>query len=143
MCTNGGAGEYEAFPDVCRTADGGLICVFYASNGHVGLPSDSFPTGGRISYCTSADEGRTWSRAACLYDGPDDDRDPSIVQLSDGRLICNFFTLKSDPEGKRAYIGDGSLMVTSSDGGHTWDPVPQMIAKNYYCSAPIRELPDG
>src|SRR3990172_7658729 len=81
VCTDAGAGAYEAFPDVCRLSDDRLMAVFYAGYGHVSLPNEQLPQGGRVSYCTSEDEGRTWSEAKVLYDGPDDDRDPSIVQL--------------------------------------------------------------
>jgi len=143
VCTDAGAGAYEAFPDVCRMADGRLICVFYAGYGHVAMPNEKLPKGGRVSYCISADEGRTWSPAKTLFDGPYDDRDPSIVQLKDGRLICNFFTLKPKPKPQTRWIGLGSWMVTSRDGGKTWDTTPQQIVENYYCSAPIRVLPDG
>ena len=142
VCTDAGAGAYEAFPDVCRLSDGRLMAVFYAGYGHVALPNEQLPKGGRVSYCLSSDEGRTWSDAKVLYDGPDDDRDPSIVQLSSGLLICNFFSLrKTDEPGKR-WIGLGSWMVTSDDLGETWSD-PQQIAEGAYCSAPIRELSDG
>jgi len=30
ICRDAGAGGYEAFPDVCRLKDGGLMAVFYA-----------------------------------------------------------------------------------------------------------------
>ena len=62
VCEDAGAGGYEAFPDVCRLNDGRLMCVFYAGYGHVALPNEQLPRGGRISYCLSSDEGRTWSR---------------------------------------------------------------------------------
>ncbi len=142
VCTDAGAGAYEAFPDVCRLSDDRLMAVFYAGYGHVALPNEQLPKGGRISYCTSDDEGRTWSDAQVLYDGPDDDRDPSIVQLKNGQLICNFFSLrKTDQPGKR-WTGLGSWMVTSDDLGRTWSE-PQQITAEAYCSAPIRELSDG
>ena len=143
VCTDAGAGAYEAFPDVCRMADGRLMCVFYAGYGHVAMPNEKLPKGGRVSYCISADEGRTWSNAKTLFDGPHDDRDPSIVQLKDGRMLCNFFTLKPKPKGQKGWIGLGSWMVASRDGGKTWDTTPQQVAEGYYCSAPIRELRDG
>ncbi len=142
VCTDAGAGAYEAFPDVCRLSDGRLMAVFYAGYGHVSLPNDQLPQGGRVSYCTSDDKGRTWSEARALYDGPDDDRDPSIVQLASGRLICNFFSLrKTDQPGKR-WMGLGTWMVTSDDLGQTWS-APRQIAEDAYCSTPIRELSDG
>lgn len=142
VCTDAGAGGYEAFPDVCRLSDGRLMAVFYAGYGHVALPNEQLPKGGRISTCTSSDEGRTWSDAKILYDGPDDDRDPSIVQLSSGRLICNFFSLRKTDEPGRRWTGLGSWMVASDDLGETWSK-PQLIANEVGCSAPIRELSDG
>ncbi len=145
VCRDAGAGGYEAFPDVCRLRDGRLMAVFYAGYGHVSLPDERLPRGGRICFCLSSDEGRTWSEARVLYDGPDDDRDPSIVHLSNGSLICNFFSLRKREavkEGEAAWTGLGSWMVVSKDMGRTWSASMQ-IAKDYYCSAPVRELPDG
>ena len=142
VCQDAGAGGYEAFPDVCRLNDDRLMAVFYAGYGHVSLPADRLPKGGRIAYCTSRDEGRTWNEPSALYDGPHDDRDPSIVQIKNGRLICNFFSLgKSDDPAKR-WIGHGSWIVTSDDLGRTWSK-PRQVAADAYCSAPIRELSDG
>lgn len=140
VCEDAGAGGYEAFPDVCRLKDGRLMCVFYAGYGHVALPNQQLPRGGRIAYCLSNDEGKTWSPAATLYDGPDDDRDPSIVQLKNGRMISNFFSLRKAKAG--GYEGLGSWMIASEDQGKTWS-APQQISKTHYCSAPIRELSDG
>jgi len=140
VCQDAGAGAYEAFPDVCRLRDGRLMSVFYAGWEHVSLPDDAHPKGGRVSACYSSDEGRTWTPAVTVYDGPDDDRDPSIAQLSDGRIVCDFFSLRKKPEG--GYEGLGSWLVESSDGGETWSE-PRPIAADYYCSSPIRELPDG
>ncbi|MHB8898787.1 MAG: sialidase family protein [Thermoguttaceae bacterium] len=141
VCEDAGAGAYEAFPDVCRLSDGRLMCVFYAGYGHVALPNEQLPKGGRISCCFSSDEGRTWSPAETLYDGPDDDRDPSIVQLKNGRRICNFFSLRKKPEGG-GYDGLGSWIIVSDDQGKTWSE-PRQVSKTHYSSAPIRELSDG
>ena len=139
VCTDAGAGGYEAFPDVCRLQDGRLMCVFYASWAHVGLPDDAHPKGGRVSACFSSDEGKTWTPAQVVFDGPHDDRDPSVVQLKDGRILCNFFTLRAKAGG--GYRGIGSWLVESSDNGVTWSP-PRIVS-SYYCSSPIRELADG
>ncbi len=141
VCEDAGAGGYEAFPDVCRLSDGRLICVFYAGYGHVALPNEQLPKGGRIVYCTSNDEGWTWSDAVTLYDGPDDDRDPSIVQLKNGKLICNFFSLRKTETGS-GYTGLGSWCVASDDLGKAWS-APRQISRNQYCSSPIRELANG
>lgn len=142
VCQDAGAGGYEAFPDVCRLQDGRLLAVFYAGYDHVSMPSDRLPRGGRIACCTSDDEGQTWSPPAVLYDGPHDDRDPSVCQLKNGRVICNFFSLSASESPGQRWVGHGTWMVTSDDLGRTWSPARQ-IAADAYCSSPIRELSDG
>ena len=140
VCQDAGAGAYEAFPDVCRLADGRLACVFYASYTHVGLPNDKLPNGGRVALAFSGDEGQTWSTAETVYDGPDDDRDPSITQLRDGRLLCTYFSLRAKGDGK--WDGLGSHLIESKDAGKTWS-APRVLSSSYYCSSPVRELTDG
>jgi sialidase-1 len=141
VCRDAGAGGYEAFPDVCRLRDGRLLCVFYAGYGHVALPNSSLPQGGRIACCYSSDEGHTWSPAETVYDGPDDDRDPSVVQLADGRLLLSFFSLRKS-EASPGYSGLGSWLIESADGGKTWSE-PRQLSASHYCSAPIRQLSNG
>ncbi|MCA9114513.1 MAG: exo-alpha-sialidase [Planctomycetaceae bacterium] len=141
VAEDAGAGAYEAFPDVCRLNDGRLMTVYYAGYSHVALPNEKLPLGGRISCSTSDDEGRTWSEPATLYDGPDDDRDPSLMQLPDGRLICNFFSLKKTPGSPRGFTGQGTWIVTSNDLGKTWSKARKI--SDDYCSSPIRRLKDG
>lgn len=141
IVSDAGGGGYEAFPDICRLADGRLLCVFYDSYAHVGLPTSEQPHGGRISCVVSADDGVTWSEPTVVYDGPNDDRDPSVLALPDGRVVCNFFILK--PAGEdRQYEGLGSWMVTSTDMGKTWGEAAQ-IADGVYCSSPIRVHSSG
>ncbi|MBI2299288.1 MAG: exo-alpha-sialidase, partial [Armatimonadetes bacterium] len=134
------AGPYQAFPDVCRAADGDLLAVFYAGYGHVSMPTAAWPKGGRICLVRSADEGRHWTTPVVLYDDGDDNRDPHIAQLSDGTLICSFFSLYT-LDGK--WAGRGVQMVRSTDGGRTWNTTAQAVAPGWYVSAPVRELPDG
>lgn len=142
VCTDAGAGAYEAFPDVCRLSNGQLMCVFYAGYGHVALPNEKLPRGGRIAYCLSSDEGRTWSEAKTLYDGPDDDRDPSILQTKSGRLICNYFSLRRADGDTPPWRGLGTWIVYSDDMGGSWSE-PIRVAETYYCSSPVRQLSDG
>jgi hypothetical protein len=49
---------------------GDLLCVFYSGGGHVTLPSKDWPTGGRISYIRSMDDGGTWTAPAVIIDTP-------------------------------------------------------------------------
>lgn len=145
VCRDGRAGGYEAFPDVGRLSDGRLMAVFYAGYDHVSLPTAKWAKGGRIDYALSGDEGRTWSAPRLLYDGPDDDRDPSIVELPSGKLLCVYFSLrrKAGAEGAAgAWDGLGTWLLESSDKGRTWS-APRLVSADYSCSSPVRVLPDG
>jgi hypothetical protein len=134
------AGTYQAFPDVCRLKNGDLLCVFYAGYGHVSLPRENWPKGGRICAVDSKDDGRTWSAPRVLFDGPFDDRDPHIAQMRDGTVVCSFFTYR--PQAGQKTRCD-TCLVTSRDGGVTWDTEPQIVAPEWPNSAPVRELTDG
>lgn len=135
------AGPYQSFPDACRLQNGDIVAVFYAGYGHVSLPNAAWPRGGRICLVRSRDEGRTWSAPEILYDGPEDNRDPHIAQLADGRLVCSFFNYAPAP-GKATDLG--CFLVWSADNGKTWDTTPQRVTDDVWAlSAPVREVPDG
>ena len=138
VCTRTSAGEYQAFPDVCRLQDGRLLCVFYAGYGHVSFPNEQLPQGGCIAACYSSDEGKTWTDAEIIIDTPLDDRDPSVVQLTDGRILCTFFTYSKEKDRK-------IVIVESADNGKTWSPPRFPFKDSPYLaiSQPIRMLSDG
>jgi hypothetical protein len=127
------SGPYQAFPDACRLKNGDILCVFYAGYGHVSRPNADWPKGGRICTVRSRDEGRTWTRPEILFDDDLDNRDPHIAQMTDGTLICSFF---SSP-------GSGTQIARSCDGGKTWEKRASLIVTGWGCSAPVREMPDG
>lgn len=135
------AGPYQAFPDACRLANGDIMCVFYAGYGHVSLPNEQWPKGGRICYVRSSDEGRTWTEPGILYDDADDNRDPHIAQLADGTLVCSFFSLRPREGGGYSLVG--VQLVRSRDGGQTWDEQAELVVPGWACSAPVRQMPDG
>ena len=140
------AGPYQAFPDACRLADGDIMAVFYAGYGHVALPNDQWPKGGRICMVRSSDEGRTWTEPEILYDDDIDNRDPHIARMSDGTLICSFFSLKQVDRSvsPRGFTSQGVQIVCSKDGGKTWDAEARTLTPSgWVCSAPVREMPDG
>lgn len=134
------SGSYQSFPDACRLKNGDILCVFYAGYGHVSLPTPEWPRGGRVCMVRSRDEGKTWSAPAVLYDGPEDNRDPHIAQLSDGRVVCSFFNYEPEA-GKRTQLG--CYLVWSEDGGQTFGAPQQVADAAWALSAPVRELPDG
>ncbi len=133
------SGSYQAFPDVCRLSNGDLLCVFYGGYGHVSLPNEAWPRGGRVCCVRSRDDGATWSSPEVLFDGPQDDRDPHIAQLQDGTLLCSFFTYRKDGD----HVHCDTCLVASVDGGTTWNREPRIVAPRWACSAPVRQLPDG
>lgn len=136
----GASGSYQAFPDLCRLANGDLLAVFYAGYTHISVPNAEYPKGGRICMVRSADEGITWSLPAVLFDDDLDNRDPHIAQLRDGTLVCSFFSLRAKGAD---YEFPGVQLVRSRDGGKTWDKTAEMVLPDWVCSAPVRELKDG
>ncbi len=136
------AHRYQAFPDACRLANGDILAVFYAGYTHVSVPTNDIPLGGRLCMVRSSDEGRTWTEPAVLYDDKDDNRDPHISQLDDGTLICTFFSV-ADQSAKGASKGVGTQVVTSHDNGKTWDTKARTLFPEWFCSAPVRQLPNG
>jgi len=149
IARDAGAGGYEAFPDVCRTRNGQLLCVFYAGFAHVSLPSygpkgqmhPKAPNGGRICLIRSLDNGRTWSAPAVILDTPRDDRDPSIAALPDGTLLCNYFSHRPG-RGGAGYQFVHTAIIRSTDGGRSWSP-EQPLFNKWACSSPVRLLRDG
>lgn len=142
VCSDAGAGAYEAFPDVCRTRSGELLCVFYAGYGHVSDPREGLPNGARIAMCRSHDDGQTWSPAEVVADTPIDDRDPSIVALPNGELLVVFMTYDS----KRTQGTHQAFSVRSSDDGKTWtrpEPIDTPFTQLEAISTPPRLMPDG
>jgi sialidase-1 len=142
VCRDAGAGGYQAFPDVCRLQDGRLMAVFLAGYDHISLPNAQWPKGGRISYCISRDEGHSWSKAETLVDTPYDDRDPSLVQFKDGRVLCTFFSLQKGTKPGKDLNFLGTWLIVSNDLGKTWSE-PRKVYEDYACPSPIRELSDG
>lgn len=79
--------------------------------------------------------------ARTLFDGPYDDRDPSVTQLRDRSSGLHLLYLEADL--RNLLYGPGTFAVTSADRGVTWDTVPQQISADYYCSSLyMRELAD-
>jgi sialidase-1 len=184
------SGDYQAVPDACRLKNSDIVVVFYSGDNHITFPGEKYPNAGRICLVRSKDEGRTWSNPVIIYDDVNDNRDPHINQLSDGSLICSFFSLKFDISDSvklkntepsytkeqiakfgnnpdllksqkpiqsgdfsgqtcklsKKWTGLGPFVIKSYNNGKTWDKEAKSIPTSIpdmYCSAKVRELPDG
>lgn len=139
-------GEYQGFPDACRLHNGDIAVVFYAGYDHISYPNAEYPTGGKICLTRSSNEGRNWSEPVIIYDDEYDNRDPHIAQLSNGTLICSFFSLNRSDEYPQGYECTGPQIIRSLNGGNTWEAKGELIptdTPNWVCSAPVREFPNG
>ncbi len=149
LCSDAGAGGYQAFTDLVRLQSGDLLCVFYAGYSHISVPNENLPRGARVCSVRSTDGGKSWGPAEIVADTPWDDRDPHICQLRDGTVICNWFTYY--PPGVAFRPGNTApykenWTASSTGNGHTWSE-PRLIettaSDHYGLSAPIRQMPDG
>lgn len=71
-------GHYICFPDVRRTGDGRLLCVYRQSDQHVASRAD-------LLYSSSTDQGKTWSPPRYL--NPAVGHCARITLLDDGRVL--------------------------------------------------------
>src|SRR3989304_2103693 len=146
---SGPGGDYEAFPDVCRTTNGDLYVVFYAGYGHVSNPRDDLPRGGAVYGLRSSDQGKTWSDPILVVDSSEDDRDPHVAQLANGDLLVSFFdSVYYKEDGKQNRRAE-TYVVRSTDGGKTWG-APEVVTTPYqdetgigrriFVSGPVAQL---
>lgn len=140
------SGGYAAFPDICRTKEGDLLCVFYSGYGHVSKANETWPKGGRVMSVRSTDGGKTWSAPGLVADTVHDDRDPHIALLRDGTLLCNWFVAVTPGQPLPGNPPIALFLCRSNDSGKTWS-TPERIELEgkiwYASSAPVRELKDG
>jgi len=126
-------GRYVGWPTVTRLRSGELVAVFSGDReGHV-CPY------GKVMLIRSKDSGETWSKPVVVCDGPIDDRDAGLLELTNGDLVLFWFTSLAFIEYKSYYekhpeyleIGArvpdaekrkalGSWTRRSQDGGKTW-----------------------
>ena len=122
-------GRHFAFPGVTQVANGDLLAVAREGDAHV-CPK------GRIVLSRSTDLGKTWSPREVIYETPSDERDPAIITLRDGTVVCSFNTWDSwrgSSALRNRYAADtahmeevgwgkysGSWTMFSKDQGKTW-----------------------
>jgi hypothetical protein len=97
------------FPTAELLKNGQIVVVYYDSPDHVSRS-------GRISMVRSRDQGRTWSAPTVVIDGPNDERDPNIVETARGTWLVSYF----DSDTMKAPSSQGVFVIRSTDEGHTW-----------------------
>ena len=125
---------YFGWPTLARMDDGTLVAA--AS----GLRNDHVCPYGRNVFCTSPDQGQSWSAIRVVNDSPLDDRDTGAVCVGGDRWLLTWFTIDSrarrhhrDPalaaswEPGYSRITDanvaqwvGAWACASDDAGDTW-----------------------
>ena len=115
----------------------------------MGLPADIVaPTGGRAMICRSTDQGKTWSKPETLIDTLSDDRHPAFVELTDGTVLCSFFTYAGEPKNGDASNEPAARVwfVRSFDHGRTWEKQPRRLQTPFLydeTDGPLVRLKDG
>jgi hypothetical protein len=145
------SGKRAFFGDMIKLRDGRLLVAYRESVAHINQD-------GRIMVVQSADEGHTWSTPRVAIDTPIDDRDPKLMQATDGTVLMNFFRTDWTGYPSRPVTLVGTFVTRSTDAGASWsEPVEvgtamegpsDVVVGAYYAGhaathGPILELPDG
>lgn len=129
--------DYYAFPSVCRLRNGDLAAVFYCGTGHVS-------PNGQIVMVRSSDEGKSWTPPKTVINTPDDDRDPCITQLRDGKILISFFVYDGRAKNANERPPTRVHVVESLDGKTFSAPKPIDIGWKWDATSDeILELKDG
>lgn len=126
---------YYGWPTLARMDDGTLVAA--AS----GLRNEHVCPFGRNVFCTSTDDGRTWTGIRVANDSPLDDRDTGVVCLGGDKMLLSWFTTDNRSRADRAEpeVADiwqtgfaritddnvarcsGAWICTSDDAGESWN----------------------
>jgi len=105
--------RHLAFVGVTKLSLGDLLVVYRHGAGHVDPE-------GQILLQRSRDDGATWSEPEVVIDSERDDRDPSINQLPDGRVILNYFSSLCDAPWDEVHRAQWGLRNSKEIGKHNW-----------------------
>ncbi len=155
--------EYEGYngfvgwTSIVILKSGRWMVTFNSGYWHVSVPTvgqggaTSFnsrfhaPRGGRVHLMYSDDAGLTWSRPTTLVDTENTNLHPSILEMSNGTLLCTFVderhAVAGEPAPNGFYFRLGYIL--SADHGKTWsDPkfLPDTTATG---NEPAIQIADG
>lgn len=137
--------RYAGWPTLCRRASGELVVAFSGDREKHVCPW------GKVQLVRSADGGRTWSSPETAVNGPLDDRDGGIMELSNGDLLLTYFTSVAF-SGNNAYRRHfekiqrrdfeehfGNFTRRSGDGGKTWEPPVRTVGSAPHGGIQLRD----
>ena len=149
------AGRHLAFVGLTQLQTGELVVVYRHGAGHVDPE-------GLILLQRSSDDGATWSEPEVVVNSERDDRDSSIYQLPDGRVVLNYFSSLCDKPwdgehkdrwgtGNSREIAQHNWSVSairaalkfSDDDGRTWSDEVVTGIDGLYPSEPVEMLSNG
>lgn len=163
-------GEYVAFPNLDRLADGRVICAFRHAKERqkeYGRVTHVDPTAKDV-FIVSNDGGKTFNNNMnIIVDDEMSDQDPCIKVLSDGRVIATYFRWElvgldegADKWGKERFekygrslhdkhdcMSAGICYSISDDNCRTWRKMGVINPEGFMNGAGVRgnivEMPDG
>lgn len=117
--------DHSAFPHMIKLANNNLVTVWRQGTSHA--------SGDGIIYRSiSTDAGVTWGAPAVVAGtGTPDHRDPNLVQIANGNVLCSYF--KSGTS--------SSFLKISTDGGSTWGSEITISTAYGASSGPIVQHP--
>ena len=135
---------YCAFPDLVKLSAKELVVVYREADRREApthLDSSS-----RAVLSRSLDGGQSWTREGIVYNDEDGIQDPSITQLADGTLLCNFFKWQVQKVEPFLHKVRGTYLISSKDGGRSWSDLEKLPTSSFEITATsdaALELPTG
>jgi len=106
--------NFDLSPSIVQLSDGTIFVAWQSDRIKVWEPEEKiWIPQDDIWYKTSSDGGSTWTADTRLTTDPTDDANPSVTQITDGKIWIAFVASRLDTARDIYY-------TTSSDGGSTW-----------------------
>lgn len=119
--------DHSAFPHAIKLANNNLVAVWRQGSGHASAD-------GIIYRSISTDAGVTWGAPAVVAgSGTPDHRDPCLVQIANGNVLCSYFKAGTS----------SAFLKISTDGGATWGSEITISSAYGASSGPIVQAPTG
>lgn len=140
------ANFYSHNPSVIKARNGELLLVFRRAPQRKPY-SDHIDSESTATMVRSKDDGNTWTPPELVYKKEYGVQDPSIAQLKDGTLVCNYFQWQVVFKEPFNHSVVGTFLNRSFDDGKNWEKDAIQVPIGGYLNGgptePVLELPDG